>query len=431
MIARYENTEIAQIWSKQNQLEVWTKIEILVAKYWTQSGLISQIDFAKISKVKPDLKRLQTIEKSNAHEFAAFVEMLANQVGKSGKWIHYGLTSNDVLDTSQNYLLKQSAIHLKGQLNKLLALLQKKAHQEKHTLCLGRTHGVVAEPITLGYKFALWFQEMQYHLQRLTLVAEDIDFVKILGPSGMSSHFPLALGEFVGKHLQMQTAVGGTQLFGRYPLITFFDCLTNLAVSVEKMAIEIRNLHRSEINEVKEGFVAGQKGSSAMPHKQNPIFCENICGLARLLKAMRGSFQSTNLLWHERDLTNSAIERVAIPDFLHLLATLLARFENVLTHLKINHHQIATNLKKYQDDLFSHKIMLLLLKRSDLDRNQAYALVQKSSFTAKTNKSSFMETLIANGILKYVSLEELKKCFDVKTFLVNIDSLFQHIFSKF
>lgn len=431
MIDRYQNLRIGQIWDKNHQLQVWTKIEILVAQYWHHNGLISEQDWKQIAQVKPDFLRLQTIEKENTHEVAAFVEMLAEQIGTSGKWIHYGLTSNDVLDTSQNLLLKESANYVEKQILELLKILQKKAFQEKKTICLGRTHGVVAEPITVGYRFALWFSELQYHLQRLRVEIKEIDYVKILGPTGMSSHFPLQLGEHVAKDLQMKFATAGNQLFGRYRLVGFFNSLTNLAISVEKMAIDIRNLHRSEINEINEGFALRQKGSSAMPHKKNPVLCENICGLVRLLRSLVNVFPNTNLLWHERDLTNSAIERVAIPDFFHLLTTALQRFIHVLNHLHINHHQIKVNLDRYRDELTSHKVMLALIKNSNLDRNQAYSLVQKSSFTAKDQSITFMQALIDNRITDYLSLTQLESCFDLKTFLVHLDDVFDSIFTDY
>ena len=411
-------------------MQLWTQIELLVVKYWHQVGLIPNQDYQSILKVKPNLSRLQTIEKKNAHELAAFVEMLTEQVGLSGKWIHYGLTSNDVLDTTQNFLLWKSSQCIERRLKKLLSILKEKAYHDKNTLCLGRTHGMIAEPITVGYRFALWFQELNYHLENLHLTTKKISCVKILGPTGMSSHFPLALSQFVAKHLEMDVAIASSQVFGRYHLIDLINCLTNLALSIEKMAIEVRNLHRSEINELSEGFTSSQKGSSAMPHKKNPIICENICGLVRLLRSIARSFEHTNLLWHERDLTNSAIERVAIPDFFHLLTTAMDRFINVLTNLSINYQQINFNLDQYQDDLFSHKIMLTMLKNSNLDRNQAYALVQKSSFVAKKQNISFQKALMDNGVLDYLTLKQLQECFDLQTFLVNLDDIFTKIFTK-
>lgn len=199
------------------------------------------------------------------------------------------------MDTSQNYLLKASSTYVQNELETLLSILKQYAYQEKTTICLGRTHGVVAEPITLGYKFALWFKEIEYHFQTLITVTAQINCVKILGPTGMNSHFDPSLAEHVAKNLEMAVANVGTQLFGRYHLISFFNCLTNLVISIEKMATEIRNLHRTEINELNEGFGIQQKGSSAMPHKKNPIFCENICSLARLLRSMQTSLQFSNL----------------------------------------------------------------------------------------------------------------------------------------
>ena len=430
MIERYQNQTIKQIWSQENRLQIWTRIEILVAKYWNKMGLIPDQQFAQITKVTPNRQKMVLLEEQSNHEMTAFVQMLASQAGVGGKWIHYGLTSNDVIDTYQNYCLKDSALLVKEELSRILVLLKAKALQEKTTLCVGRTHGVVAEPITLGYKFALWFSELNHHFLQLQSVIKEINYTKILGPTGMSCHFPLTLNQFVATNLKMKAVVVGSQLFGRHHYITFFACLTNLAVSLEKMATEIRNLHRSEINEVSEGFASTQKGSSSMPHKKNPILCENICALARMLRTMHNNFYYSNLLWHERDLTNSATERVVIPDFFHLLMTILDRFSNVLKGLKVNHDQIKDNLKKHQIEVFSHRILLFLLQNTNLSRIEAYHLLQKSSFLAQKNKQSLLTTLKANRILDYISAAQLQECFNLNYFLKNIDPIFNTVFDN-
>lgn len=430
MLLRYQDQEVAKIWNKNNQMQVWLKIELLVAQYWHQERLFSDQIMDQISKLVCQYQRFQELELVNKHEIAAFVTMLSEQLPSSaGKWIHYGLTSNDVLDTTQNWLIQKTCPLITEQLEIILKVLKKLAFQEKSTLMLGRTHGMPAEPITLGFKFALWFYELENHHHRFQINKQETAYAKILGPTGMSLHSDLALNAFVAQKLNLQPIKIANQIITRDHFIAFFNTLTNLVTSIEKMTIEIRNLHRREINEINEGFAPKQEGSSAMPHKKNPIFSENICGLARYLRNMAQSFYQTNLLWHERDLTNSSIERIAIPDYFHLLLTILKRFRFILQNLRINHKQIKRNWEKQQVAVFSHRILLALVKWSKLDRKKAYQLVQKASFHAMEEGGNFRQSLIAGNILDYLTPEQLDNCFNHQTFLVNVDHFFRKIFS--
>ncbi len=431
MIRRYQNNKINKIWNQTNKLNTWLKIEILVLQYWHQSALFNHQTMSAINKLTCNSKRLEEIEKNTNHEIFAFVNMLTEQLpSEQGKWIHYGLTSNDILDTTQNYLLKQSCEIIVQKIENILVILKKTAYQEKNTISIGRTHGMFAEPITIGFKFALWFYELRNHLRRINEAKKEINYVKILGPTGISAHSSLELNKFVGKKLDMKATKIANQVISRDHLIAVFNTLINLVTSIEKSAIEIRNLSRSELNEISEGFGKKQKGSSAMPHKKNPIWSENICGLVRYLRNMTQSFYHTNLLWHERDLSNSSIERIAIPDTLHLTMTILTRWEKVLTNLQINHSQIKINLKKEPVAVFSHRILLTLIAKSKLNRQEAYQLVQKASFETLKNQTNFQENLKTLGILNYLTPKQLQDCFNYDSFMKNIDNIFHEVFNE-
>lgn len=429
MIARYQDAQIDKIWSLETKANIWWEIEKLVLQYWKKEQLFSLSVYQKLLKVQPDIKLWKKKEKLLHHEVGAFLAMLEELSPENlGKWWHYGLTSNDIIDTGQNFLLKKSYQVVEKELVQFLAILKTWAWKEKNHISLGRTHGMAAEPITIGIKFALWFQECNNHFKRLKYAFQEVNYVKILGPTGISAHFSLDLAKLVSKGLKMQFLPLASQIMSRDHYIAFFNSLTNLATTLEKIAMEIRNLSRSEIGEIREGFTSQQQGSSAMPHKKNPFLAENICALMRMLRAINSSFYHTNLIWHERDLTNSALERNNIPDFFHLLVTGLKRINHLFKNLVIEKENIKQNLEKQQVAIFSHKILLFLLKKTSLSRQQAYYLVQKASFLVEKEKLSFREALEKSNISPYFSAQDLKKCLDINNFFSQLNIQFKSIF---
>lgn len=431
MINRYENIFIKKIWDKKFQLEIWKKIELLHFQELINFNFISekegQFDF---SKIKVSEERFLEIEKKTKHELAAFVEMISEQFGSVGKWIHYGLTSNDILDTSQNYLIRESLDVLINKVEKILNLLKIIANKEKKTIMIGRTHGMWAEPITVGLKFAWWYSELNFHFNEVKKSKEEINFVKFGGPTGTHTHLPILLIENIAKKLKMKKNLVATQLAFRNKMIFVTNTLTNLVTTFEKIAIEIRNLHRSEISEFKESFSNKQKGSSAMPHKKNPYISENICGLSRLFRGISSSIYSTNLLWHERDLTNSSIERVAIPDLFHLITTISDKLFGVIKNLSINYTAIQKNFEIAAPKILSHRLLLFLIKETNKTRHECYEIIQKiyKEFDGKIDE--FKKFLKNQKEFKNFKKEKFNELFDFNFYIKNIDEIFNQIFKN-
>ncbi len=430
MITRYQYSPIEMLWSKENKAEIWKNIEIWVAEAWHQKGLITKEELSAIQEVQLNLEDWKLREQKTNHEMAAFVDMLSAQCGRAGRWIHYGLTSNDVLDSTMHYLLAETIKIFLQLLDSLLLAIKKHALAEKKTLMIGRTHGMFAEPISVGYKFALWYSELSRHQKTLKQSLEIISVCKIAGPTGIRADLPLQINEYVAQKMKMRVDYAVNQLILRDRLVTVVHCWSGLSLTLEKIAIEIRNLQRSEINEFQEPFFVGQKGSSAMPHKQNPWLSENICGLSRLFRNLAQSLTSTNLTWHERDLTNSAIERVAIPDLANLMGTMFVRLTKIIEGLTINYEQIKSNLIKGETAVFSHRALLFLIRTQKMTRDKAYVLIQKNAIKATRQKLSFRDLIQKDPVLKKVNSNEWKRLWDWNAFTENLDEIFERIFPK-
>ena len=429
MIKRYRNKAIAALWDFDNQIRIWTKIELLVVEGWYRNKFIPAPDFEKLQKLTPpSIADVTANEVIGRHQMIAFVEALGANAGPERKWLHFGLTSNDILDTTQNYLSKLSLAHLLTLLQTLIAALKTRAFDDKYVLMLGRTHGRAAEPITVGLFFARYAAEFQRHYQRLEGAQAEISKAKIAGATGTFTHLPFDIEKFVAQALGLEPAVLSTQLAPRDHLIVMFQAGINCAISLESLAINLRTGQRSEINEFQERFHEKQKGSSAMPHKINPITLENICALAKMLQGFTHPIYATNLLWNERDLTNSAIERVLVPDFFHLLATALQKMIDVVTNLKINYHQIQHHLTT-ANEIYSQTLLLKLLEKSHLDRTNAYQLVQDAIFQAQTRQTALSLILQTHPISKYLSSNDLKKCLDLNNLMPKINQIYHKIFA--
>ncbi len=430
MVSRYLHSKIDKIWNEQQIAQLYWKIEIYVAEAWHLQGLISIQDLKQIQKTKVSFSRWKELEKENHHEMAAFVDMLSEQAGSAGRFLHFGLTSNDVLDTAHHHLLFQTNEVLLDLLTQHLVTLKKLAHVEKKTLMIGRTHGMYAEPITLGYKFALWYSELKRHHFRLFQANQMINVCKIAGPTGLRPNVPLAINLYVADQLKMKMVLDTNQLIIRDRLVDLANVWIGLSLTIEKIATEIRNLQRDGINELQEAFFTDQKGSSAMPHKKNPYLSENICGLMRSLRCDSQTLWSTNLTWHERDLTNSAIERIKLVDISHLLATGLERMLHVFENLQVNHQQISKNLKRGFPAIISHQLLLLLIEKFQYSRVQAYRAIQKLFNGSTIDSNHIWAKMQKDPIFKKINQKQWTEIVNGKIYFSQLDQLFDFIFNE-
>lgn len=428
MISRYETIEISAIWNEENKYNTWLLIEFLVCEGWSKLGVIPNDDLKKIkANCKVDLKKMAEIEKETKHDVVSFTRMLSENLGHEKKWIHFGLTSTDIVDTAQNYLIKQSNAVIHKKVIQLMNVLKDKANEYKTQIILGRTHGIYAEPTSLGLKFLLWYEEFARHFQRLEQAFKQIEVVKISGSVGNFAHLELEIESYVAEILKMSIDNISTQVTQRDRHINLFSCFANVATSLEKMAIEFRLFQRSEVGEIMEGFSKNQKGSSSMPHKKNPIGSENISGLARLIRSNAYTTFENNLLWHERDISHSSNERIIIPDTYHLLDFTLSRMVDIIENIYVNQSKINEHLESCNNVFFGQRIMNFLILNNNQSREDIYDLIQKCSFEAMNNNKDLQEILINNGITNYISLEKLTELFDLNFYLRNINKIYERV----
>lgn len=432
MLNRYATQEMLKIWSEENKIKVWLDVEILTVQAFVNMGEISQTDLDKIKQnVKVDIKRMKEIELETKHDVVAFTRMLSESLGEEKKWIHYGLTSSDVVDTAQNYLIKESNEVLIHTLSNFMNALKKKAKQYKNTPIMGRTHGVHAEPTTLGLKFAQWYEEMKRNIERFTLARKQIEVGKISGAVGTFCNVDPKVEASVCYNLGLGIDKVSTQIISRDRHMFYLNVLAQIATTIEKIAMEIRGSQRTEISEMAEGFAKNQKGSSAMPHKKNPILSENLCGLARLVKANASVSWENVALWQERDISHSSNERIIIPDSLCLVDFMLNRMCGVIENLQVNEDKILKNINATNGLFYSQQVLLKLIDVAKISREEAYDFVQKSTLQATKENRSFKQVLIENKIEQYFDIEMLESCFDIKYYLKNIDVIFNRVFEKY
>ena len=431
MIDRYSLPVMKNIWEEKNKYKTWLKIELLVCEALFESGEIDKDVIENIRKnARYSLKRIQEIEKITQHDVLAFTTAVGENLGENSRYFHQGLTSSDILDTSLALMLKQSAKIIIKDIENLVKVLKEKALEHKYTQMVGRTHGIHAEPITFGFKMALWFSEMQRNLERMKKAQEEISYGKISGAVGTFAHIDPYVEEWVCAKLNLKPAKISNQIIQRDRHAYYLSILAIIASSLEKFATEIRNLQRTEICEAEEKFSAGQKGSSAMPHKRNPIICEKICGLSRVVRANAMTAMENVNLWHERDISHSSAERIIIPDSNILIDYMLQKFTNLVYNLNVFPERMKENLEKTKGLIFSQKIMLELTKKG-LSREEAYRIVQKISMQVWQGRDNFRELLLKDSeIYHYLSESEIKKCFDYQTYLKNIDQIFKRVFSE-
>ena len=429
MIARYARPEMACIWSDENRFGAWLRVEIAATEVLVERGLVPREALEAIKdKARFDVARIEEIEKEVQHDVIAFVSNVAENVGPEGRWLHFGLTSSDVVDTALALLMRDASDLISADLAALLAAVREQALRHKNTVMIGRTHGVHAEPMTFGLKLALWHAELQRHATRVTRARETIAVGKLSGAVGTFSHLPPAVEEGVCARLGLHPAPIASQVLQRDRHAEVMTTLALVAASLEKFATEIRALQKTEVREVEEPFAAGQKGSSAMPHKRNPVGCEQIVGLARLVRANSLAALENVALWHERDISHSSVERVIIPDSFLALDHMLRRFTGIVRGLVVNEERMRRNLESGRGLVFSGKLLLELTARG-MRREDAYRIVQKHAMEAWEEEGDFQARVASDAeIGASLSEAEIAEVFRLDRYLEHVDALFGRVF---
>jgi adenylosuccinate lyase len=426
MIERYTLPEMGKIWQDKFKFSTWLKIEILACEARCELGEIPKSDVDEIKeKAKFDVEKILEIEKTTKHDVIAFLTNVAEYVGPASRHIHYGMTSSDILDTTLSYQMKMAGELLLKRLIELKSALKKRAIEHKNTICVGRSHGIHAEPTTMGLKFALWFEETKRNIERLQNAIKVISVGQISGAVGTFDHLSPKVEEYVCNKMELSPAPVSTQVIQRDRHAEFLTTLAIIAATLEKISIEIRHLQRTEVLEAEEYFSKGQKGSSAMPHKRNPIVSERITGLARVLRSNSLAAFENVALWHERDISHSSVERIIIPDSCIALDYMLDLMTKLVTNLIIYPDNMIKNLNITRGLVFSQAVLLRLIDKG-LSREDAYKLVQNSAMLvwADPNKTLYGELSLSNELKSYINENELKEIFENKKMLKNVNYIF-------
>jgi len=428
MIERYTRTEMGRIWSQENKYRCWWKVEREVCRVQFERGLIPAADWQAIDqKADYSVARILEIEAEVKHDVIAFLTDVAEHVGPASRFIHRGMTSSDLLDTALALQMGEAGDLILEQINKLINVLTEKAQQYKHQLMIGRTHGIHAEPISFGLKFLIWREEMKRHLRRFQLALEDVKVGKISGAVGTYQHIDPEVEIRVCENLGLRAAPVSNQIVQRDRHAFFVATMAVVGASLEKIATEIRHLQRTEVLEAEEYFSKGQKGSSAMPHKRNPILTERICGMARLLRGYAVSAAENVALWHERDISHSSAERVLLPDSCITLDFVLAESIRVLEKLVVYPENMRKNLERTGGLIFSQELLLALVAKG-MTREAAYALVQKSAMEAWNDGKDFKGLILADGeIGEYLDYGEIEELFNYDKVLKRIDAIYNKL----
>jgi adenylosuccinate lyase len=428
MIERYSLPKMSAIWQEENKFRIMLEIEILTAEAQAKLGVIPKPAAARIrKKAKFNLSRIRKIEEKTQHDVVAFVADVSHSIGADAQYLHMGLTSSDVLDTTSGVQLQQAADILIGDVTVLLAALAKKAKKYKSSVCIGRTHGVHAEPVTFGLKLALWYDETRRNLGRLKQAREAVSVGKLSGAVGTYSNIDPRVEGYVCKELGLKPARISTQIIQRDIYAQYLSTIALVGASLEKFATEIRHLQRTEVLEAEEPFGKGQKGSSAMPHKRNPVICERICGLARLLRGNALAGLENITLWHERDISHSSVERVILPDSTIALDYMLNKFIAVVEGMAVYPTAMMANLIKTKGLIFSQRILIALMEKG-LSRPKAYDLVQRCAMQSWQSGVDFKGELLKDkDVVRYLSAGDLDKLFDLNYYLRNIGTIFRKV----
>lgn len=428
MIERYTRPEMGAIWTEQNKYEAWLEVEILACEAWAELGEIPKEDVKVLrEKATFSVDRILEIEEETRHDVVAFTRAVSETLGEEKKWVHYGLTSTDVVDTALSYLIKQANVILRRDIENFIEILGVKAKEHKHTVMMGRTHGVHAEPTTFGLKLALWREEMKRNLERFEAAATVIETGKLSGAVGTYANIDPFVEKYVCDHLGLAAAPISTQTLQRDRHAQYISTIALIGASIEKFATEIRGLQKSETREVEEFFAKGQKGSSAMPHKRNPIGSENMTGLARLLRGHMVTAMENVALWHERDISHSSAERVILPDATITLNYMLNRFGNIVKNLTVFPENMKRNMDSTLGLIYSQRVLLALIDNG-MSREAAYDTVQPLAMEAWETQSHFKPLVEADAtISSKLSKEEIEDCFDYNYHIQQVDAIFERV----
>jgi adenylosuccinate lyase len=429
MIPRYTRPEMGRIWSEENSFQKWLDIEILAAEALAQMGRVPKAAISRIRKnARFNVERIREIEREVKHEVIAFLSSVAESIGDDARFLHLGMTSSDVMDTALAIQLKQAGAILIEDVQRLMKVLRRQAYKYKSTVMIGRTHGIHAEPITFGLKFALWYQETDRNFLRLRKAVEDISVGQISGAVGTFAQISPKVEAYVCKKSGLKPALVSNQIIQRDRHAYFFATLAVIASSLEKFALEIRHLQRTEVQEAEEPFTPGQKGSSAMPHKRNPILSENVSGLARLMRSYALAALENVALWHERDISHSSVERVIAPDATIALDFMLQRMTYVLGELCVYPENMKRNLEISGGAVFSEAVLLALVDKG-VSRDSAYRMVQRHALKIARDGGGLKDELLKDGeITSYLSASELEAVWGLKHHLANVDFIFRRVF---
>jgi len=426
MIDRYTLPKMREIWSEESKFRKWLEVEIAACEAWASLGKIPRDALAKIKrKASFSIERINEIEKETAHDLIAFLTSVAEKVGRESRFIHLGLTSYDVEDTARSIQMRDAADLIIKDIEEVIKIARRRAKEEKNTVMMGRTHGVHAELITFGLKLLVWVAEMERNLERMKRAKEVVSFGKISGAVGTYADVDPRVEEFVCKKLGLKAASVSTQVLQRDRHAEFLTTLAVVAASLEKFATEIRNLQRTEVWEVEEPFGKGQKGSSAMPHKKNPITCERIAGLARVVRGNAIASLEDVALWHERDITHSSVERIILPDSCFLVDYMLQMFAKVMNGLVVFPQNMKKNIEKSGGLIFSQKLLLALTDKG-LTREEAYKIVQTAAMKARASGKNLREMMLEDkNALKYLGAAEINQIFDIRSHLKQVEIIFK------
>ena len=431
MIPRYTHPEMGGLWTEQRRYQSWLDVELAASDAMAAAGIIPDEAARQLrAKAGFDIARIEEIEQTTQHDVIAFTTAVAERVGPAARYLHYGLTSSDVVDTALALQMAAACDLTLQNLDRLAEAIRARADEHRRTPMIGRTHGVHAEPMTFGLKLALWYAEVQRDLTRVRRARESVAVGKISGAVGTFAHLPPAIEADVCRRLGLQPAPVSSQVIQRDRHAELLTTLAITGASLEKFALEIRGLQKTEIGEVEEPFARGQKGSSAMPHKRNPIGCEQICGLARLLRGHAMAAIENIALWHERDISHSSVERVILPDTFIALDHMLRRFTRIVAGMVVHPDRMRENLERSRGVVFSGQVLLELAGRG-ISREQAYAWVQRNAMRSFQERADFKGLLLADtDVMSVLSPAEVDRAFDLDTQLRHVDAIFERVFQE-
>ncbi|MCR5519363.1 MAG: adenylosuccinate lyase [Bacteroidales bacterium] len=428
MIERYSRPAMRAIWTEENKFDAYLKVEILSCEAWSELGVIPAEDVRKIAEnARFDVARIKEIEEQTRHDVVAFTRCVSESLGEEKKWVHYGLTSTDVVDTANGYLIRQANDILRKDMDAFMEVLRRRAVEFKDTPCIGRTHGIHADITSFGLKWALWYEEMKRNVERFALASKGVEAGKMSGAVGNFANIPPSIQDYVCGKLGIESANISTQVLQRDRHAFYLSTLSVIASSIEQMAMEVRSLQRTEVREAEEAFRKGQKGSSAMPHKRNPIGSENICGCARVMRGYMATANENVALWHERDISHSSTERIILPDATELLDYMLNRFANILDNLVVYPEKMKEDIYITNGVIFAQRVMNALIGKG-LSREQAYDTVQPIAMKAWSEHIDYNGLLKADaGVRAKLSEEEIDACFTLDYYFKNVDYILKRV----